>query len=216
MKLVRKKEGKIVNAYRLGDEHEVINELMAQGLLKKTDDSCWRVCSQEATEGEIARDGDYIKVDSSGHPYPNVREYFEKNHKSVGGDKYEQIPQILKAWDVNEPECPELAFLIAHKGLVIDPEQENCYYKAPLFGDILTADRNAEIVFYSIQYDEQNQVTDADFNFVAGDEFAKTYDVIGYAARNAVYSDKEPDEPKDDLQEAVDKLLAQILGSDIV
>lgn len=235
MKLVRKKEGKIINAYRLGDEHEVIKEFMDRGMLKKTGDSCWRVCSQESTEGEIARDGDYIKVDSSGFPYPNDREFFEKNHKSIDGevDKYEQIPQILRAWDINEPECPEIAFLIAHKGLVINPAHETCYYKAPLWGDILTADKDAEIIFYSIQYDDQNQITDADFNFVAGDEFVKTYDVIEDVTGNTskkvnrhkeflnnihvdLSENKETDDPMDDLNETLDKILAHMFGDDVV
>lgn len=178
MKLVKKKSGKIIKAYRLGDNHDILKELMNQGLLKKVNERYWRVFSQEATEGELAESGDYIKVDSSGRPYPNTRKFFDENHKLIGGDDYEQIPQALKAWDVNEPDCTEIQFLIEHKGLVIDKENEAAYFKAPLWGDILTAAKNAVIVFYSIQYDDENNVTDADFNFVGSDEFVKTYDVI--------------------------------------
>jgi hypothetical protein len=167
-------------AYCLGDENVEIKKFMAQGRLVKIDESHWRVFSREATEGELAQNGDYIKVDSNGFPYPNEKEYFEKNHIVIDGMKneYEQIPQLLKAWDVNEPECPEIYFLIEHKGLIIDTNKKNDYFSAPLWGDILTADKGAKIVFYNIRYDEQNNIIDAEFNFVAGDEFLKTYEIV--------------------------------------
>ena len=180
MKLVKKKTGNTVKAYRLGENHDVIIELINKGLLKKEEDAYWRVYSQEATAGELAKTGDYIKMDSSGCPYPNTRQFFEQNHKKIGVDSYEQIPQPLKAWDINEPECKEIQFLKEHKGLMINRENERAYFKAPLWGDILTAAKDAEIVFYSISYDADNNVKDADFNFVAREEFIKTYDVIEY------------------------------------
>ena len=178
MKLVQKKDRNKVKAYRLGDDHIVIRELMEKGLLKKMEAPFWRVISQEATEGEVARDGDYIKIDSKGYPYPNEKHFFENNHKKIGGDEYEQIPKPLLAWNIEEPECAEIQFLKEYKGLVINSENEEAYYKAPLWGDVLTAAKDAEIVFYHVSYNEHKQVLDADFNFVARDEFDHTYDVL--------------------------------------
>ena len=178
MKTVKKKEGKTVKAYCLGENSLAIDELIKKGFIKQTGESCWRIFSQEATEGEEAKTGDYIKTDSSGRPYPNSREFFLKNHRPLGGDEYEQIPKPLKAWDTEEPMCQEVEFLIDHKGLVIDESSESTYFSAPLWGDTLTAARNAVIVFYDIQYDDRQNVTDADFNFVGREEFNRTYDVL--------------------------------------
>ena len=175
MKTVKKKTGKLVKAYCLGESSKVIDELTEKGLIKQTDESHWRIFSQD---GEEAKTGDYIKTDSAGRPYPNSWEFFLKNHRPLGGDEYEQIPKPLKAWDIEEPPCQEVEFLISHKGLVIDESSETAYFSAPLWGDTLTAARDAVIVFYDIQYDDSRNVTDADFNFVSGSEFKKTYDVL--------------------------------------
>lgn len=179
MKRVRKKEGKVIQAYCLGESNAMLDKLMENGLVRKADETHWRILSREADEGEAARSGDYIKVDSSGAPYPNSREYFLKNHKPLGGDNYEQIPQPLNAWWREEGMCPEIQFLIDCKGLVINENNEEAYYSAPLWGDLLSAAKDAVIVFYSLEYDSEQKIADADFNFVARDEFDKTYDVIG-------------------------------------
>lgn len=179
MKLVRKKEGKSVRAYCLGEGSGVLLELMAEGKIRRREDGKWLIFSQEANAGEVAEDCDYIKIDNAGWPYPNRREYFLENHRHIGGDEYEQLPVPLKAWDRNEPMCPEIEYLLSNKGLVIDEGSEDRYYSAPLWGDILTARNDCMIVFYSVTIDEDGAVRDADFNFVARDEFDKTYDVIG-------------------------------------
>lgn len=176
MKKVKKKEGKIVQAYCLGEKHPVIEKLIQSGAIKQVDDTKWRIFSREAKDGELAFNGDYIKQDSSGSPYPNSREFFEKNHKHIEGDNYMQIPKPLNAWSLEEGMCPEIQFLIDYKGLVIDEQNEAAYFKAPLWGDMLSAARDAVIVFYEVEYDENQNILDADFNFVARDEFIKTYE----------------------------------------
>ena len=178
VKTVKKKESRRVKAYCLGENNPVIDELIKKGLVKQTDESHWRIFSQEATDGEKAETGDYVKVDSSGMPYPNSRDFFLKNHRQVGKNEYEQIPRPLKAWNVGEPPCREIDFLIRHKGLSIDESSETAYFSAPLWGDTLTAARDAVIVFYKIGYDKSGEVEDAEFNFVGRSEFEKVYDVL--------------------------------------
>ena len=88
---------------------------------------------------------------------------------------YVQIPQKLYAWCAEDDMCSEIQFLIDHKGLRLNDNNEKAYYSAPLWGNILSAAKDAMIVFYDLQYDSNHSVVDADFNFVARDEFNRTY-----------------------------------------
>ncbi len=178
MMKVRKQEGKTVRAYRLGEPSEQMDAWMTQGLIRSDGDGRWRIRSREAEEGEAAADGDYVKMDSSGVPYPNTAEFFEQNHRHVGGDEYVQIPKTLDAWCIEEGMCPEIRFLMEHRGLVIDEADEQAYFRAPLWGDMLTAAKDAVIVFYSLSRDDAGAPVDADFNFVARDEFERIYEVL--------------------------------------
>lgn len=175
MRQVRKREGKMIKAYCLGEDHPMIERLIGEGKIRQVDAGHWRVFSQEAEKGELAESGDYVKLDSSGAPYPNTREFFKKNHRHVDGDDYEQIPKWLNAWCLEDGICPEIHFLIEHKGLVINEENEDACFRAPLWGDMLTAARNAVIVFFELEYDAGGEIVEADFNFVAKDEFDKVY-----------------------------------------
>lgn len=179
MMQIRKKEGKIIKAYCLGERHPVLDQLIGAGYLKQVDDNHWRVYSQESTKGEKASSGDFIKIDTSGFPYPNTRSFFMQNHRHMGGDDYLQIPKTLLAWRLEHGMCSEIRFLIEHKELKIHREHEQAFFSAPLWGDILSAPKNAVIVFYDITYGDDQEVVDANFNFVAEDEFYKTYDMIG-------------------------------------
>lgn len=175
MRRIKKKEGKIVKAYCLGEDHPVIDGLIREGKLRPTADGCWKVFSQESSEGELAKPGDYIKLDSSGVPYPNSRAFFLENHRHTGGDDYEQIPRWLNAWRLGDEMCPEIRFLIEYRELVIDEGSEDACFRAPLWGDMLSAAKDAVIVFYELEYGSSHEVVKADFNFVARDEFDKTY-----------------------------------------
>ena len=91
-----------MQAYQLGSNHSVLNQLITQGQIKKLGDGRYEVFSQEALNGEtkhgqVAEKGDWIKIDSQGYPYPNKKEYFEENHRYVKGDTYEQRPKPLWA-----------------------------------------------------------------------------------------------------------------------
>lgn len=182
MYTVIKNKGKMVKAYRLGSGSPVIQELIKAGRICTAGDGRYEVYSQEAVNGaaggEIAMTGDWIKVDSSGFPYPNDREYFEANHRHVEGDTFEQIPKPLQAWDEKLEMCREVEFLVEKKGLMIDTESSDRRYTAELWGAREAARADAVIVFYSISYGENGEVIDADFNFVARDEFERTYSMM--------------------------------------
>lgn len=176
---VIKKQGKIVEAYRLGEESEPVRRLIQEGKIVEKDQGIFEVFSQEAvnTSGEIAYPGDYIKVDSSGAPYPVKSDFFLKNHRRLDGIRYEQIPVPLDAWTSDQEMCEEINYLIKEKGLMIDETSEDKYFTAPLWGTMLSAARDAVIVFYEIKRDNKGLIRDIDFNFVQHEEFEKTYHV---------------------------------------
>ena len=47
-----------------------------------------------------------------------------------------------------------------------------------LWGTVLKADNDAVIIFYSIEYDDNNNIKDVDFNFVERGEFERTYNIV--------------------------------------
>ncbi len=177
---VIKNHGKTVQAYQLGSDSSVIQELLRSRKIIPLDNDKYEVFSQEvlqagAEHGQIASHGDWIKIDSTGNPYPNDQAFFEKNHRQVEGDTFEQIPQPFWAWDAECAMCKEIEFLIREKGLHITPDSEEQYYTAPLWGTVESAKKDAVIIFYSISYDAAGNVMDADFNFVERGEFERTY-----------------------------------------
>ncbi len=172
---VIKNVGKAVNAYPLNADHPVIASLIARGLIRRLDNGHFAVFSQEATNGEICAPEDYIKIDSKGMPYPNSREFFLSNHKPIGPDTYEQIPKPLEAWDVHEAVSEEILFLQENKGLSMNENDKEAFFTAPLWGDIEKARKDAVIIFYQIDREPDGRITDISFNFVARNEFEKTY-----------------------------------------
>jgi hypothetical protein len=179
---VIKNKGKMVKAYQLGSKNAVIAELIASGRVKSLGEDKYEIYSQEAVNGqaggEVAVAGDWIKLDNSGYPYPNDAAFFEANHRHVEGDIYEQIPKPLKAWDTECEMCPEIVFLMEKKGLRINIESYDKRYSAELWGTTEVAAADAVIIFYSIDYADNGDVVDASFNFVARDEFDRTYSVV--------------------------------------
>ena len=180
---VIKNKGKVVHAYQLGRDHPVLNQLIAQGQIKKLEDGRYEVFSQEALNGEtehgqVAEKGDWIKIDGKGYPYPNKREYFEANHRYVEDDTYEQLPKPLQAWNVDCEMCDEVSFLIKKKGLKIDKDSYERYYSAHLWGTDEVANKDAWIIFYNIIYDQGGKIKDVEFNFAEKTEFDRTYSII--------------------------------------
>lgn len=181
MKKAIKKSGKTVKAYRLGDKNPVTEKLAAEGKIVKIDENTFELFSQEAVNGhgQIAKKGDWYKIDSTGAPYPNSKEFFEVNYKHIQGDEYEQIPKPVDTWNLErDGMCPEIKFLIANKKLIIDESSIEKYFSAKLWGTLLSARRDTIIVFYNIEKDNYNNIVDIDFNFVENAEFYKTYDLL--------------------------------------
>jgi len=177
MRTAIKNLGKIVSAYCLGAESETELCLIQEGKIKRIDEDTYELFSLEAVNGsgEIAHRGDYFKLSSDGYPYPNTREFFEANHRHIEGDRYEQPPKPISAWTADDEMCPEIRFLTETKGLVIDPADEQKYFTAPLWGSLLSAAKDAVVLFYSITRDADGTITDADFNFISKNEFDQTY-----------------------------------------
>ena len=179
---VIKNKGRIVSAYRLGDSHPELDRLIAEGRIKVCGSGRYEIMSQEvvaagSTAGQAASDGDYVKIDGMGFPYPNLADFFKANHRHISGDEYEQLPVPLDAWTPDEPMCDEVKFLIEHKGLVLNEDDEAHYYTAPLWGTVESAAKDSVLIFYSIDRDENGAVADATFNFVVRSEFDRTYSI---------------------------------------
>lgn len=129
-------------------------------------------------QGEMAYAGDYFKVDSSGFPYPNKKDWFEAHHKHIDGDEYMQIPNPVDIWEADLPVCDEIQYLLSSGRLRINEADSANYFNAFLWGADLSAARDAVVVFYSVDRNADGKITDVDFNFVARDEFEKTYTVL--------------------------------------
>ena len=180
MRKAIKKQGQITTAFRLGEKNDGIEALIAAGRIRVISSGLYEVFSQEATngKGEVAKDGDYIKVDSTGSPYPNTSSYFEANHKWIRGDEYEQIPVPVDVWLSEDPMCKEIAFLIKAGRLEIRETDNARYFNALLWGTQLSAARDAAGVIYKIERNSEGEPIDIDFNFVERREFEKTYSLL--------------------------------------
>ena len=180
---VIKKQGKIVRAYRLGQPHPVLEQLISSNRIVDLHDGTYEVFSQEAVKGgtghgQLAETGDWIRIDGAGYPYPCRDDWFRKNLRHLEGDDYEQIPKPLKAWTADRPMCPEVQFLMERKGLVLDETDPDRYFNAVLWGTRESAGKDAVLVFYGISRDNAGNITDADFNFVERAEFCRTYNIL--------------------------------------
>lgn len=180
---IKKKHGKIVQAYKLGTEHERLEQLIAEGKIIDLENGSFEVFSQEAVKsesghGQVAYVGDWVRLDGAGYPYPSKDNWFQGNMRHISGDDYEQIPKELMGWTADMEMCPEIEFLIREKGLKLDENGFDKYYSAILWGNPEAADRDAVLVFYSVSYNDDGAVTDVEYNFVERKEFDRTYDVI--------------------------------------
>lgn len=184
MRRARKKPVR-VNAYRLGEQSEGLDRLIKEGLVSQSDDGTFEVHTMETKDekGETANAGDYVKLDAFGRPYPNKAEFFEKNHRHIDGDQYEQFPKDREVWMMGDAMCPEVEFLIKQGRLELHKEDPEHYFKGTGWGTKLTASSDAALVFYEIKRNAGGNIVDAEFNFVDRDTFEETYELI---------KDKEP------------------------
>lgn len=164
-------------AYCLGTGSRMEELLIKEGKIRKTGEETYEVFSQEARsgEGEQARAGDYVKVDGSGFPYPISAKHFCRNHEPVEGDTYVEIPRPRAIWEYGDEMFFQVKELLDSGRLVLKEEEEEAYFQARLKGAWLTASKDAVLVFYSLEKDEEGNYH---FNFVARKEFDASYDYV--------------------------------------
>ena len=168
---VMKKKGSTIRAYRLGEGSGQEQEMIRRGLIVKRG-SEYEIFSRESCSGtgEIVKAGDYFKIDEGGMPYPNSKEWFEKNHRHIKGDLYEQLPITLTAWQAGDPDDGPVRTLIDEGRLSLcgtDPEH---FFQADMWGTKLSAPKDAVLVIYDYSKRE--------FNFVARRIFDNTYEIV--------------------------------------
>lgn len=178
MFLVRKINTRIIKAFRICDEPELMEGYVSRGKAVKMEDGRYKIFSSEAPEGQVCEAGDYIKEDAEGNIYPNHADFFLKHHRKNKNGGFDQIDEPLWAWMYGEPESEEIVFLKENKGLVLSEDNFKEYYTAPLWGTTEKADRNAVLIFYNIVRDDAYRITDIDYNFVSRDVFNKSYKFI--------------------------------------
>lgn len=180
MRLAIKKKTKTVQAWQLGSGSKMEEELISQRKIIFHPPANYEIFAQEASNGtgEFAIAGDYIKIDGSGFPYPNTKTFFEANHTQVGECLYEQKAKPLSVWLLGDPEDKIITFLRQHKGLVIDAQNLDRCFSAPLFGAVLSAKADAALVIYEVKREASGRITDVDYNLVAKTEFDATYEII--------------------------------------
>lgn len=179
MKTITKKP-RTFKAWQLGAGSAMEAEMISEGKIIQNGDT-YELFSQETIgheKGEDAYTGDYFKVDSSGYPYPNKKESFERKNISVGEDEWQEKPAVYQTWEVSDGQCDAIDYLVSTGKLRIDEENEEHYFNAHLWGADLSSPKTSHVVFYSITADEEGTITDVDFNFVAEKQFFETYDFI--------------------------------------
>lgn len=169
-----------VQAWRLGAGTAKEKELMEKKSIILREDGNYELFSREATgkTGQIARIGDYFKVDSNGYPYPNEKLTFETTHEHIEADWYMQKTPVLFAWTIDQPISDAVQYLF-DRGLVIRHDEDPAhFFSAFLWGTEETAAEDAVIVFYAVQRDDCGKILKIDFNFVEKSEFDKTYQIV--------------------------------------
>ena len=177
MLTIIKKEGRLVEAYRLGDQGPEERQLLAEKKIRRAEDGTYELFSSESVNGagEIAETGDYFKIDAHGFPYPNKKAWFEANHTHISGNQYMQKPKPLKAWMDGMPVCEEITWLLEGGRLTINETDTQRYFQAFLYGAPLSAARDAVLVFYEVNRDKTGTIQEIDFCFVARDIFEQVY-----------------------------------------
>ena len=177
MKIV--KIARELDAWELGAGTDTEARLLREEKLRRLPDGSYLVFSRDTdAQGQIARPGDYIKIDSAGFPYPNEREYFLANHTHLGGCQYRQKTPVLEAWTADAPMPPAIRFLLDTGRLRIDAQDTAHYFRAFLWGAELFAARDAVVVLDRVARDGNGEITGAEFHFIARKEFEITHKIV--------------------------------------
>ena len=167
-------------AWELGAGSAMELEMIKQGRIHPNSDDTYEIFTKEATKGkgEIAKKGDFFKVDKEGFPCPSERKWFLQNHSPLGGDWYKQDSKPLKIWKKDDPECEELRFLLDKGRLFIHPDNPQHYFSASMWDTEETAAMDAVIVFYVVEKDQEGKITEITFNFVDSEYFKRNYKIV--------------------------------------
>lgn len=170
-----------VQAWELGAGSEMEKEMIRRGKIVAHPGGSYELFSQEAPEGrgQMAKAGDFLKVDEKGFPRPQERSSFLREHRPLGEDWYEQAARPLKIWRRGDPECEEIRFLLDRDLLRVHPGDPRHYFSAFLWDTEETAAEDAVIVFYGAGRDPEGRIAEINFNFLDREYFLSHYRVIG-------------------------------------
>lgn len=174
------KKTSLIQAWKLGAGTPKEKELIAKKTILLRKDGSYELFSREAMgkTGQIAKAGDYFKVDSGGYPYPNERKIFEATHEHIEADWYRQETPVLLAWASDQPIFDVVQFLFDRKLVVLHEDDPAHFFSASLWGTEETAAKDAVLVFYRIQRDDSGNILKVEFNFVERSEFDQTYRIV--------------------------------------
>lgn len=183
MRYAEKSKQAAVRAYPLGAGHPMEAQLLQEGAIHRLPDGNYELFSREAVSGrgQIARPGDYFKVDTDHgkhFPYPNAREFFLENHVRLEGDTYIQKSKPLMIWQAGDEPNEVLRWLLDTGRLTLDPGDPAHYFRAFLWNAPLSAAMDATLVFYRVDRDTDGAITDVHFNFVEKTEFEANYTLL--------------------------------------
>mgnify|MGYP006883277024 FL=1 len=172
-----KKTNVYVKAFELGAGTDLEKDLITSGQIIKHKDYYEVYSTETTTSGEVAKVGDFVKIDNANNPYPNARERFLKHHRHLDGYKYEQFPVILCSWQYGDEDDEVIRYLLETGKLLINPNSEKYFYQADLWGTTLKAKKNDIILIYDVKRDG-DLIENVDFNLIDRDEFDQTYEYI--------------------------------------
>lgn len=180
MRQAIKSKKKIIKAYQLGAGSNMEKLLLEEGSLVLREDGKYELFSQEAVngKGEVAVAGDYFKVDEvegKHFPYPNEKTWFEANHTHLQADEYEQANKPLYIWQASDLVSEEIRYLLETGKMTIKEDDYDHYFNTFLWGAYLSATKDATVIFYNIDRDDNGVITNISFNFIAKAQFEADY-----------------------------------------
>lgn len=177
MKVVKKSSP--ITAFCLGEDSPLERSLIESGRLRRGSGDQWEVFTQECAggSGQFVYNGDYIKFDAQGFPYPNRRDFFLSKHQSLGGNQFMQISEPLQAWQFGEPISEEMRYLLDHDLLHLHRDDPEHYFQCHQWNTDLSASIDAVVVFYQVDRDD-NGISAIHFNFVKRSIFDISYQIL--------------------------------------
>ena len=151
---VRKKIGKLIKAWQLGQNSDMEKRLLAEKKITR-EDGIYRLMSLEAVRGgglgEVAAAGDWFRIEEradQAYPYPLNADYFSSNFRKLKStDDFEAIPKILDAWFAEEPVSQEVRYLLDAGKLILTDDN----IIGLIWGTTLSAPKKGSaIIFYSV------------------------------------------------------------------